>query len=97
MKSILALSVFFAGMLYLAPADATEVREAIRLCDKNPNCSYRVRDNGSVDITVSDDSGGKYINCPQKGQCTCDICRVAPTKSKLRAARGAVGGVLKAD
>jgi hypothetical protein len=59
-----------AGLGLPQPAQATDAREAIRLCDKNPKCSYNVRDNGSVDITVD----GNNISCPQEGPCTCDIC-----------------------
>lgn len=77
MKSlILAASALF---LFASAASATTAREAIRLCDKNPNCSYTVRDNGSVDLTVKNPGGTSHVNCPQEGPCTCDICIRAPT------------------
>ena len=60
----------FTGFGFVTPAQATDAREAIRLCDKNPKCSYNVRDNGSVDLTVD----GNHINCPQEGQCSCEVC-----------------------
>lgn len=70
LKSAAAMLAFHAVLTVTTPAFATNAREAIRLCDKNPKCSFTVRDNGSVDITVD----GNYINCPQEGECTCDIC-----------------------
>ena len=62
-----------AALIWLGsslPAQATDAGEAIRLCDKNPKCTYNVRDNGSVDLTVN----GNHINCPQEGPCSCEVC-----------------------
>ncbi len=73
LKFALQAAVFAAALAAVGlrqPAQATEAREAIRLCDKNPECSYNVRDNGSVDLRVGDNQ----INCPQEGPCTCDLC-----------------------
>ena len=63
------------------PAQATTAREAIRLCDKNPKCSYNVRDNGSVDLSVN----GNHINCPQDGPCSCEVCTPPALKSPPKA------------
>jgi hypothetical protein len=52
-------------------ANATDARQAIILCDKNPvQCKYNVKDNGSVTIQIN----GNQIDCPQEGQCVCTIC-----------------------
>ncbi len=66
---------------------ATDARTAIRLCDRNPNCSYTVTDAGDVDIFVGDD----IILCPQDGACTC-VC----THRQVQAlgGRGNVTGLL---
>ena len=74
-------AAMFAGIGLPQSAQATDAREAIRLCDKNPKCSYNVRDNGSVDLTV----GGNHISCPQEGPCTCDACSPPALKSPPKA------------
>lgn len=99
------LVAFALGSIALATwpdrAQATDARQAVKLCDNNPNCNYRVNDNGSVDLNVKNCGGGSetcFINCPQKGQCTCDVCgspaRVGGGKGK-DGVRGSVAGMLK--
>lgn len=77
-----ALALSFAAAGLPQPAQATDARQAIKLCDNNPKCSYVVRDNGSVDLSIGDNR----INCPQEGPCTCDICDapsgIKPTTKK---------------
>lgn len=94
----LGLLVLFADA-WLTPASATDARQAMTMCDRNPKCGYRVNDNGSVDLQVQNCGGGSetcFINCPQKGQCTCDLCgtpaRVGGGKGK--GMRATVSGVL---
>ncbi len=72
-----AASALFA-LAFSSSAFATTAREAIKLCERNPKCSYSVRDNGSVDLTVNGEGGTSHVNCPQEGPCTCDICIRAP-------------------
>lgn len=76
-------------------AQATEAREAIRLCDRNPKCSYNVRDNGSIDLTVN----GNHISCPQEGPCVCEVCSPpalkAPPKVGTKLPNARVTDVLK--
>lgn len=91
-----ALALSFAAFGLPQLAQATDAREAIRLCDKNPKCSYVVRDNGSVDITLGDNQ----ISCPQEGPCSCDICNapsgIKPTTKKdLKVLAPRVTDVLK--
>jgi hypothetical protein len=81
-----------------SPAGATDARGAIKLCDKNPNCSYHVRENGSVTLSVANEQGNQQINCPQKGECSCDVCdhpqRKGPKKGlKANVASTLTGGV----
>ncbi len=69
------------GLTVPQPAQATDAREAIRLCDKNPKCTFNTRDNGSVDITVN----GNHINCPQEGPCVCEVCDPPALKTPPKA------------
>lgn len=79
MKSIYRMVVAAAAlMIGCSIANATDARQAIRMCDKNPKCSARVNDNGSVDLAVN----GNYIHCPQEGQCVCDVCSPPPSRLK---------------
>ncbi|MFZ1772581.1 MAG: hypothetical protein WAT78_01330 [Rhizobiaceae bacterium] len=97
MKALLIAALMLAPLAFTAPAFATDARQAIKLCDKNPNCSYNVRDNGSVTIVVADGAGGKHISCPQEGECSCDLCRVNPKQGKRAVFGGKVNSVLKAQ
>jgi hypothetical protein len=88
----------FSASVMPTPAAATEARGAIKMCDKNPNCSYKVNDNGSVDLQVSNAQGIQVISCPQKGECRCDLCqhpaRTGPKKGlKANVASMLTGGV----
>ena len=81
------------------PASATEVREAVRLCDKNPNCGYGSPDSdGSMLLVVKDGGGGgggaTVIHCPPKGPCS--VQKKNPTgKGKETAGKsGNVAGAL---
>lgn len=64
------LPILFACLTLLAlpsQAFATDARQAIRLCEINPNCTFYVDKAGDVSITVGDD----LISCPQEGECVC--------------------------
>jgi hypothetical protein len=69
-KLILLAGLVCLGVLSaVVPANATDQSTAVKLCEKNPNC------------TQTNVTGGKHFNvgtneiyCPDKGQCECVIC-----------------------
>ncbi len=81
-KILICASILAASVLSFGYANATEARDAITMCEKNPKCRFAVQDNGSVEITVN----GNQIDCPQVGQCVCTICappaRIGPGKQR---------------
>lgn len=95
MKYFIFAGTVLATVIASHPALATNARQAIRLCEKNPNCSYRVADNGSVFINVKTSDGSHQVNCPQEGQCTCDTCIQAPKAGVQAPARISIDQVLK--
>lgn len=57
-----------AASVAAQPSLATDTRTAIKLCDNNPNCDYRVSDT-SVLLWVKDGKGGTtYVDCPAPGK-----------------------------
>lgn len=86
-KSILAAAAF--AVLPLA-AQAVEVKEAIKICDNNPQCDYRVGDKGITTFTVADGSGGtNIVECPLRGDCQCLTCK--PGTKKLTIGKALMG------
>ena len=80
-KLIMAAAVIATMVL---PAYAVEVREAIKICDNNPQCEYRVSDTGVTTFTVADGSGGtNIVDCPQRGECQCLTCKPGTKKTSL--------------
>lgn len=72
----------FAAMSF--PAFAVEVREAIRICEGNPQCDYKVSDTGVTTFSVADGSGGtNIVQCPQRGDCQCLTCKPGTKKVPL--------------
>ena len=70
MKAISAFGLLIGLVVgFSTPALATDARQAIRLCEANPNCNFNVDDDGGVTLVVDD----KVVSCPRKGECTC-IC-----------------------
>lgn len=61
----------FGGCL---SAFATDARGAIKGCESNSKCDYRVNNDGSVDLFVINDSID-HVHCPPKGDCICASCR----------------------
>jgi len=89
---MLAATFFAATATLSTPAAATEIREAIKLCDANPPCGYGPPDSaGGMTITAN----GHIISCPAKGACSVIGAR-APGSKPTRAA-GNVASVLKAS
>lgn len=59
---------FSAAVVTAQPSLATDTRTAIKLCDNNPSCDYRVSDT-SVLLWVKDGKGGStYVDCPSPGK-----------------------------
>jgi hypothetical protein len=80
-KLILAASAFASFSL---SAYAVEVREAIKICDNNPQCEYKVSDTGVTTFVVDDGSGGtNIVQCPQRGECQCLTCKPGTKKTSL--------------
>jgi hypothetical protein len=90
-----AVMAFAAGVMS-GPVGATDARQAIKLCDANPSCGYTVRDNGSVDLVVKNAQGDQYINCPQKGECTCDMCQHPQRTGPKKGLKASVASTLTA-
>lgn len=64
----IAAITFSAVSIAAQPSWATDTRTAIKLCDNNPNCDYRVSET-SVLLWVKDGNGGTtYVDCPAPGQ-----------------------------
>jgi hypothetical protein len=59
--SVGALSIAGIAMctlLFATPASATDARQAMKICDKNPNCDYRINGtDGGVDLYVTGANG----------------------------------------
>lgn len=80
-KLMLAVAVIASMSL---PVFAVEVREAIKICDGNPQCDYRVSDTGVTTFVVDDGSGGtNIVECPQRGECQCLTCKPGTKKTSL--------------
>lgn len=82
MKIIVKLMLAAAALAAMPlPAAAVEVREAIRICEGNPQCDYRVHDDGITSFSVADGNGGtNIVECPQRGACQCLTCKPGPKK-----------------
>jgi len=80
LKTIIALTAITMALSFAptAPAFATDGATAVKLCEKNPNCSYSHKKEGGVLLWV----GRNAIDCPVEGECTC-FCehRSAPRNS----------------
>lgn len=85
MKNIIKLMLAAATLAAMPlPAMAVEVREAIRICDGNPQCDYKVGDTGVTTFSVADGSGGtNIVQCPQRGDCQCLTCKPGPKNIPL--------------
>ena len=98
-RSAIQAAVLLAALAALClpqPAQATTAREAIRLCEKNPKCTFSVNANGSVNIVVD----GNLIGCPQEGPCVCELCNhpaavKSPPKTGRKPPLAVVSDVLK--
>lgn len=71
LRMTVATGFALAACLYASASFATNTREAISACDKNPSCSFDVGTDGVV-ISV----GGKLIVCPIKNG-PCGVARVS--------------------
>jgi hypothetical protein len=70
-RTTLAATFAIATFLVVSPSFATDTRDAIRACDKNPACSFDVGKDGVV-ISV----GGSLVVCPIKNG-PCGVARTA--------------------
>lgn len=72
-KSVVVLAatiLIAAAAAFTTPAAATEVKEAVTLCDNNPNCKSGTPDStGAMLLNVKTSKGTTYIDCPPKGDC----------------------------
>lgn len=75
------------------PAAATDLNQAVKLCDANPNCALLPPTNAQgMEMTVKTPGGGTHIiSCPKTGQCTVDLKTPAGGKS----ATGKAGNVAR--
>ena len=70
-----AITLFAAAAAFTTPAAATEVKEAVKLCDNNPNCKSGPPDSTGVrflNVRTSEGTtykGITYIACPPEGDC----------------------------
>jgi hypothetical protein len=81
-----------ALLLAPTPAPATDARQAMKMCDKNPNCDYRINGaDGGMDLYVTGANGTTTtVACPQRGQCSCVDC--GGRQSGTKAAGGVLNG-----
>lgn len=81
-----------AASIVAQPSWATDTRTAIKLCDNNPNCDYRVSET-SVLLWVKDGNGGtSYVDCPAPGQ-SGECVAVRKQGRQVRGLRGAGGSL----
>lgn len=89
--AILIVSASLSVLGLSSPAMATDARQAITLCEKNPNCSYNVT-GGGVTLWVRDGDGkNTYVDCPPPGKGgTCTVVRGGGQVGKVLAPRASV-------
>ena len=77
------------------PVFATDAKQAITMCEaRGSACSFSVRDNGDVTITVNNGANGTgSIDCPQHGACSVTVSARGPKGGTGRA--GNVNGILQ--
>jgi hypothetical protein len=58
------------GVALSTPAAATDIKQAVKLCDANPNCTKSPGGAGGLDLKVKTSQGDKTVRCPITGPCT---------------------------
>ena len=83
------------GVALSTPAAATDISQAVELCDKNPSCTKHPRGPGGLDLKVKTSEGDKTVRCPITGPCV--VLRTTPsgdTKGRGQGTRGNVDSIL---
>jgi hypothetical protein len=67
---LVATMLIAAVAAFTTPAAATEVKEAVKLCDQNPNCKSALPDSTGVRFfNVKTSEKMTFIACPPEGDC----------------------------
>jgi hypothetical protein len=85
------------GVALSAPAAATDLAEALKLCAKNPDCSAGVMKHGSRVLVIKQSDGTQStVDCPPKGPCYIVAAKGSSGRGKPggTAGAGAVGNVM---
>jgi hypothetical protein len=81
-------ALFGVLVVLSTPAAATQIKEAIKLCKKNPACKFTIDGDGGATLHVGDN----VVSCPKTGDCNCVVCN--PPARKAPSAKPSVSGVL---
>ena len=66
----IALSMFAVPLFISTAALADDIKNAIKLCDANPSCSYGVADaEGGILFKIKFDGGVARLYCAADGEC----------------------------
>jgi hypothetical protein len=64
------------GAVLSPPAAATDLHQAVKLCDANPNCALLPPVDGTgMQMVVKTSQGEKIVDCPAKGPCTVSLTK----------------------